>query len=100
MSEEHLAVAFEDFLTLLHTAECGPEVDLSLLDQIIALWEDGLVILTLAQAAEILSANETQLATTLAAGHFPRAYLNTAGQWRLPLDEVIAYHQMQSMAAS
>ena len=100
MSEPRLTITFEDFLGLLRAVECGPAVDLSLLDQIIALWETGLVILNLAQAAEILSVDEAQLAARLAAGRFPKAYLNSQKQWQLPLDEVIAQHETQSLTAA
>jgi hypothetical protein len=98
MSEERLAVSFEDFLALLRTAECGPGTDLSLLDQIIALWEEGLVILTLAQAAEILSVNEARLTAILAESRFPHAYLSAERGWLLPLDEVLAQPEIQSVA--
>lgn len=100
MSEERLTVSFEDFLGLLRTADCGPGADLSLLDQIITLWEEGLVILTLAQAAEILSVSEARLVASVAEGRFPRAYLSAERGWLLPLDEVLAQPEIQNVAAA
>ena len=94
--EDQTSVPFEDFLALLRATEVGPQADLSLLDQVIALWEQGRIVLTSEQAGEMLALNASQLETLLDEGRLPGAYRDAQGHWQLPLDKVIAQHERPS----
>jgi hypothetical protein len=96
-SNEKTPVPFEDFLKLLQSVESEPVADVDLLDQIMDLWEKGLVVLTLEQAAEVLALREPQLEALLDATCFSGAYRDNQGTWQLPLDAVLAQHEKQSL---